>query len=461
MDAERARVERPRPLGAAATPLLALVGRPNVGKSTLFNRLTRQRKALVYDEPGVTRDLNYASARWHGREFTVVDTGGFEPDARDPVRRQVQRQTRLAIEEADAIVFLLDGKAGMSPADREAVEMLRRVRKPVFFAVNKIDSPAREADLYEFYRLGVPEIFPVSAEHGRGVEALVEKIVAALPPEPRAAEAGEESVLSLAVVGRPNAGKSTLVNRLLGFERAIVDARPGTTRDVLDTPWEWGGERYLLLDTAGIRRKSRIADRLERYSALRSLRSIDRSDVVIHLLDALEGVTDQDAQVLAYGARRGKATVVAVNKWDLVPAAERDPARYREAVAERLRFIDFAPVVLVSALTGEGLEAMMAKVREVAEQYRRAVSTGVLNRALAAAVQAHPPPAHRGRPVRFFYATQTGRQPPLFTLFVNLPEGVTESYRRYLAHQLRRELGLESVPLQLALRPRREKTSRR
>lgn len=460
MDAERARVERARPLGGGAAPLLALVGRPNVGKSTLFNRLTRQRKALVYDVPGVTRDLNYASARWRGREFTVVDTGGFEPDARDPVRQQVQRQTRLAIEEADAIVFLLDGKAGMSPADREAVEMLRRVNKPVFFVVNKIDSPAREAELYDFYRLGVPEIMPLSAEHGRGVDALVERIVAALPSEPKPPPGRGESALSLAVVGRPNAGKSTLVNRLLGFERAIVDARPGTTRDVLDTPWEYRGERYLLLDTAGIRRKSRIADRLERYSALRSLRSIDRSDVVIHLLDAREGVTDQDAQVLAYGCRRGKAAVLAVNKWDLVPAAERDPAAYREAIAAKLRFVEFAPVAFVSALTGEGLEEMMTKVREVSVQYRSSVSTGVLNRALAAAVRGHPPPAYQGRQVKFFYATQTGRCPPLFTLFVNHPEGVTEAYRRYLMHQLRRELGLQNVPLQLALRPRRERKSR-
>jgi GTP-binding protein len=346
-------------------PVLALVGRPNVGKSTLFNRLTHHRGAIVDNLPGVTRDRNYGAAEWYGRRFLVIDTGGFEPEADTSLKKQVQEQTRLAIEEADAILFLFDGKNGLHPLDRDAVDLLRKVAKPVFFAVNKLDTQAKENGLYEFYALGLEEIFPLSAEHGLGLSEVMEQVVAGFPAELKEAEAeteteaetekeeeGEAAPLALAVVGRPNVGKSTLVNCLLGFDRSVVDAQPGTTRDALDTPFTSGGEPYTLVDTAGIRRKARIADRVERYSVIRSLNSVERGDLVIYLIDGPEGVTSQDAQILAYAAQRGKGLILAVNKWDLMVPGCRDVRTYSEQVYRKLAFVDFAPVVVFFYATG-------------------------------------------------------------------------------------------------------------
>ncbi len=448
-------------------PVLALVGRPNVGKSTLFNRLTHQRKAIVHDLPGVTRDRNYGEAEWYGRRFLVIDTGGFEPDAKTPLKKQVQEQTRLAIEEADAILFIFDGKNGLHPLDEDAVNLLRKVTKPVFFAVNKIDTQAKEKGLYEFYALGLTEIFPVSAEHGLGVSDIMERIAQDFPQELKETEteteeenATETTPLALAVVGRPNVGKSTLVNRLLGYERSVVDAEPGTTRDALDSPFAVAGEPYTLIDTAGIRRKARIADRIERYSVIRSLGSVDRGDVVVYLLDTTEGVTSQDAQILAYAAQRGKGLVLAVNKWDTVTAEKKDPRRYREEVYYKLAFVDFAPVVFISAATGAGVSNLMAAVKSVAAAYRRRIATSPLNQALRAIFARNAPPLAQGKPVKFFYATQVRSRPPTFALFVNFPKGIVASYERYLVHQLRTALRLEGSPIRLVLRGRREDADR-
>ncbi|OGQ81418.1 MAG: ribosome biogenesis GTPase Der [Deltaproteobacteria bacterium RIFCSPLOWO2_12_FULL_60_19] len=444
-------------------PVLALVGRPNVGKSTLFNRLVRQRSAIVHDLPGVTRDRNYGEAEWYGRKFLAIDTGGFEPDSDAPLKKQVQQQTRLAIEEADVILFLCDGKGGLNPLDRDAVQLLRKVDKPVFFAVNKVDTQAKTAGLYEFYGLGLEEVFPLSAEHGLGLSELMERVVAAFPAELKNGGAetadGEEPQarpLSLAVVGRPNVGKSTLVNRLLGYERSVVDAAPGTTRDALDSPFSLDGEQTILVDTAGIRRKARIADRVERYSVIRSLGSVDRGDLVIYLLDGPEGVTSQDAQILAYAFQRGKGLILAVNKWDQVPLEQRDARKYREEVYYKLAFVDFAPVVFISALTGRGVPKLTAAVKSVADSHQRRIQTSALNQALRAIFARNAPPLWRDKPVKFFYATQTGSRPPRFTLFVNTPEGISASYERYLIHHLRQAVNLEGTPIKLVMRGRRD-----
>lgn len=446
-------------------PVLALVGRPNVGKSTLFNRLTGGRKAIVDNLPGVTRDRNYGEADWYGKRLLLIDTGGFEPDPETGLKKQIQEQSRLAMEEADVILFLFDGKTGLNPLDRDAVNLLRQVKKPVFFAVNKIDTQPKESHLYEFYALGLNEIFPLSAEHGLGVSELLDRIVEAFPASQNGgAEVEEEErerPLSLAIVGRPNVGKSTLVNRLLGYERSVVDAVPGTTRDAVDSPFRLGDEEYTLVDTAGIRRKARIIDRIERYCVIRSLRSVDRGDFVVHLLDGPEGVTDQDAQILAYACQRGKGLVLAVNKWDLVAQDRRETKTYSEQVYHKLSFIDFAPLVFISALSGYGIRRLMEAVRRVALSCQRSIQTSTLNQALREVVKRHPPPLSQGREVKFFYATQTALRPPTFTLFVNSPTGVTPSYERYLVHQLRPILGLEGSPIRLILRARRDQRKKR
>lgn len=446
-------------------PVLALVGRPNVGKSTLFNRLIGTRKAIVDDLPGVTRDRNYSEAEWDGRKFILIDTGGFESNSETALKRRIQEQSRLAIEEADVILFLFDGKTGINPIDREAASLLREVKKPVFFAVNKIDTQSRSDRLYEFYALGVEALFPLSAEHGLGLSELMDQIVRVLPVRQKDTEGQEDEgrgkPLSLAVVGRPNVGKSTLVNRLLGYERSVVDASPGTTRDAVDTPFSFGQQHYILVDTAGVRRKARIVDRIERYSVIRSLGSVDRADIVIHLLDGAEGVTDQDAQILAYAFQRGKGLVLAVNKWDLVAKEEKDTKRYGGRVYAKLSFVDFAPLAFISALTGYGVLKMMAATREVAHSYHRKIPTSTLNRVLQEAVRGHAPPLVRGKTVKFFYGTQTGVCPPTFTFFVNWTDGVTSSYERYLRHQLRSALGLENSPIRLFFRPRRDEKVRR
>jgi GTP-binding protein len=446
-------------------PVVAIVGRPNVGKSTLFNRLVGERKAIVDDTPGVTRDRNYAEAEWDGRRYLLVDTGGIESESADDLERSVQAQSRQALAEADAIVFLFDGKGGLNPLDREVVDRLRGAGKPTFFAVNKLDSQRREANLYEFFALGLDPLYAISAEHGLGIAELMDQVIAGLSTDASAAgeledEAEAARPLRLAVVGRPNVGKSTLINRLLGFERSVVDATPGTTRDAIDSPFELLGERAVLVDTAGLRRKARIDDRIEQFSAQRSLRSVDSGDVILHVLDGPEGVTDQDAQILSYAVQRGKGLVLAVNKWDLI-AGETDPKKYRDEVRYRLAFLDFAPIAFISAATGKGVKALLRMTAQVAKAYRRKVSTSALNQALQKIVRAHTPPLAQGRAVKFYYGTQVRTKPPTFVLFVNRPAAVHETYKKYLVHHLRQELGLNHAPIRLDLRARREERAER
>ena len=446
-------------------PIVAILGRPNVGKSTLFNRLVGGRRAIVDDLPGVTRDRNYAEAAWSGRKYLLIDTGGFDSDVDGDLQANVQSQSRLAVAEADAVVFLFDGKGGLNPLDRVAVDELRKAGKPVFFAVNKLDSRQRADNLYEFYALGIAPLYSISAEHGLGVGELFDAVMLRLAPpadassdEPQDVEPETKKAepLRVAVVGRPNVGKSTLINRLLGFERSVVDATPGTTRDSLDTPFELLGEPCILVDTAGIRRKARIDDRVERFSVSQSLKAVERGDLIIHVIDGPEGVTDQDAQILSYAAQRGKALLLTVNKWDLMSKDSSDVGKYREEVSYRLSFLDFAPITFIAAATGYGVRKMLEAGARVVRAYRRKVSTSQLNQALQRIVKAHTAPLFRGKPVKFYYGTQTGTEPPTFTLFVNIAHAVPASYQKYLTGRLRESLGLEYAPIKLVFRPRRE-----
>ena len=440
-------------------PLVAIVGRPNVGKSTLFNRLSRARRAIVDNQPGVTRDRNYNQVSWRRHRFMLVDTGGLEPDERDGLKGRILQQTLTAVDEADVIVFLLDGRTGPTPLDTAAAELLRQTPKPVFYAVNKLDTGPRESDLYDFYRLGVERLFPLSAEHGLGVADLMQEVVDALPHD-RKGDRESAEPLALAVVGRPNVGKSTLVNRLVGYDRSLVDSRPGTTRDALQADFTWRGTPCRLTDTAGIRRKARVVDPVERYSVSRALRSVDAGDVVIHLLDGSEGVTDQDAQVMSYGFQRGKAMVLGINKWDLLDTDRLSLQVYQDFLHRRLPFADHVPIVSLSALEGSGMKRLMDMVVRVGDAQRRWIKTPALNRALRRLTERHSPPQFRGRAVKFYYGTQTDVQPPNFTLFVNYPEGIGVGYRRYLVKALRAELGLDHTPLRLTLRPRAGKGKR-
>jgi GTP-binding protein len=374
----------------------------------------------------------------------------------------------LAVAGADVVVFLFDGKGGLNPLDREAVDELRRSDKPIFFAVNKLDSQRRGDNLYEFFALGLDRLYAISAEHGLGISDLMDDVVARLPQGASRGEGEDEAPveerprpLRVAVVGRPNVGKSTLINRLLGFERSVVDATPGTTRDSVDTPFELLGEAGILIDTAGIRRKARIDDRVEQFSVQRSLRAVDRGDLIIHVIDGPEGVTDQDAQILSYAVQRGKALVLAVNKWDLVSPSDGSTEKYREEVNYRISFLDFAPIAFISAATGHGVRKLLRTAAGVVRAYRRKVSTSALNQALQKIVRAHTPPLSQGRAVKFYYGTQTRTSPPTFALFINRPGALKESYKKYLIHQLREELGLEHAPIRLDLRARREEKSGR
>jgi GTPase len=448
---------------AAKLPVVAIVGRPNVGKSTLFNRLVRERIAIVDDLPGVTRDRNYAEAEWSNRKYLLIDTGGMDSDSAGILEQSVQAQSRLAVAEADFVIFLFDGKDGLNPLDQEAVNELRRSHKPVFFAVNKLDSQRREDSLYEFYAMGPDRLYSISAEHALGVTELMDDIVAAFPPAEPGSDGAESEALQadskplrVSIVGRPNVGKSTLTNRLLGFERSVVDSKPGTTRDSLETSFELLGEPCILVDTAGVRRKARIDERIERFSVNRSLRAIDRGDLIIHVIDGPEGVTDQDAQLLSYAVQRNKALLLAINKWDILAQTDADAEKYRDEVNYRLAFLEFAPIAFISAATGYGVRKMLQTAVRVLKAYGRKVSTSAVNQALQKIVRAHSAPLSQGRPVKFYYGTQTDTGPPTFTLFVNRPAGVPASYQKYLMHQLRDQLGFEDTPIRLDLRARRE-----
>ena len=434
-------------------PVVAIVGRPNVGKSTLFNRLIGSRKSIVRDTPGVTRDRIHGSAEFAGWRATVIDTGGLDPGSGEPLAAQVRKQVLAAIAEADALVFVIDGREGLTPLDEEVARLLRRVAKPVLVAVNKVDARGQEAVAAEAYRLGMDPVLLVSAEHGRGVAELIEALAMRVPA-PASGAAEEAGPLRIAVVGRPNVGKSSLVNAIAGQDRVVVHAEPGTTRDAVDTLVTVEGRPYVLVDTAGMRRKGRTEGALDKLSAVMARRSLERADLALVVLDAGEGVTTQDARIAGYAEQAGRAVVLVVNKWDLVGAADRAPELVR-ALRERLPFLGHAPIVFTSARAGTGIRDLFETIDRVAIDYAKEISTGELNRALTAAVERRPPAGVHGKTLKIYYATQTGTRPPTFLLFVNDPAALHFSYERYLVSALRERFGFAGCAVRLRLRRRR------
>lgn len=434
--------------------VLAIVGRPNVGKSTLFNRIAGGKRAIVYDEPGVTRDRNYAEVLWEESPFTLIDTGGFEPVSKDRIFIQMREQCQLAMEEADIILFVMDGKEGLTPSDREIADILRRLNKPVFYIVNKIDGPQKEEKALEFYGLGVERLFSISAEHGYGLNELMDEVLAVLPGEMEVE--GEEGATRVAMLGRPNVGKSSLINRILGYQRVIVDEAPGTTRDSIDTRFERDGKKYVLIDTAGIRRKSRISLRLEKYSIVEGLRTIDRCRVALLLLDPQEGVTDQDARIGGFVHEKGKGCIIVVNKWDLVEKDSQTIVEFERKIREELKYLSYAPVLFISALTGKRVKKVLDTIDQVAQETEKRVATSPLNRALEGWVKKVPPPTYRSRQVKMNYITQVSVAPPTFFIYTNFPEGIHFSYERYLLNQMREAFGFTGVPIRIQFRKKRK-----
>jgi GTPase len=432
--------------------IVAVVGRPNVGKSTLFNRILRKNLALVADQPGVTRDRNYAQVDYEGKTFTLVDTGGYVSADSSEFEQLTREQILLALDEADILLFVADAKTGLHPEDPTLVNMLRRTAKPVFFAANKIDGPEQTPKLADFYELGLDPVYPVSGSHGFGVDDLLTDIAAAIPAAPE--EADTEGTIRVAIVGRPNVGKSTLVNYLLGAPRAIVSPLPGTTRDALDSLLQARGKSFLLIDTAGIRRKGKTRAHIEKISVIKALHSIDRCHVAVVLIDPLEGVTDQDLHIAGYVQDRYKGCLVGVNKWDALELQRSRSKQFLAEVRERFRFMPHAPLLTFSATTGQRVPKLLPAISEVYGQYNQRITTGILNRALEQTLQRHEPPVVKGRRLKFYYATQASTRPPTFVLFCNYPEAVHFSYERYLINQFREDFGLTRTPIKLVFRGR-------
>ncbi len=458
-------------------PVVALVGRPNVGKSTLFNRLTGARTAIVEDIPGTTRDRIYGDSEWNGAGFIVVDTGGLEAPSdlseRGSMRGErsgsgaplaadstlfishIQNQAQVALEEADLIVFVVDGKEGLTAADEDVAAVLRQTDQPVFLAVNKTESPKRQLDAVEFWNLGLGEPYPISAYHGNGVGDLLDVLVTELPDYP-AEEEEDDDAIGIAIVGRPNVGKSSLLNTLIGKERAIVSHVSGTTRDPIDSEIVYDGQRIRLIDTAGIRRRGKVEPGIEKYSVLRSMRSVDRADVALLLIDATEGVTAQDAHVAGYVLERYKSVVVLVNKWDAIEKDTYTMLDFTEKVREDLKFMDYVPVLFISALTRQRVNKILPEALRVVEARRHRLGTSEFNQVLRDAYDRIAPPSKNGRPLRVYYGTQVETEPPTFLVFVNDPKLVHFSYQRYLENRIREHYPFLGTPIRLFFRPRKD-----
>ena len=437
-------------------PIVAIVGRPNVGKSTLFNQIGKRRVSIVDDMAGVTRDRIYMDATWLDKNFTLIDTGGIEIKSADKILTEIRAQAKIAMEEADTIIFLVDGRAGLTSADEDIGKILRGTEKPVVVAVNKIDNLSLESETYEFYNLGLGEPIGISASNALNLGDLLDAVIKTFPQTE--IETRDEDEIRIAVIGRPNVGKSSLVNALLGEERVIVSEIPGTTRDAIDTHFFMNGTKFTLIDTAGMRRKSKIEEAVERYSVIRSLRAIDRADVVLMLIEAPVGVTEQDKKIAGYAHDSGKGCVLVVNKWDIFPNKhDRSTNRFTDELRQRLGFLQYAPVVYVSALTGQRVERVTELVKFVAEQQSMRIQTSVLNELIRDAVAVNPPPSKKGKSAKIFFVTQADICPPRFIIFVNEPELLHFSYLRFIENRLRESFGFEGTPLKFFVRKHNQK----
>ncbi len=434
-------------------PIVAVVGRPNVGKSTLFNKIIGQRLAIVEDTPGVTRDRIYAKGEWRGRSFMLVDTGGIETKTDDPIRVQMRRQAELAIDSADVIILVTDIRCGVTADDSDVASMLQRSKKPIVLAVNKCDSlGAPPMELYEFYNLGIGDPLPISAVHGHGTGDLLDAVYENLPPAEENVE--DDESIRVAIIGKPNAGKSSLINQILGEERVIVSDVAGTTRDAIDTEVENEHGKFVFIDTAGIRKKSRVSGKIEHYSVLRAYMAVDRADVCLILLDATEGFTEQDAKVAGYANEQGKASIICFNKWDLIQKDGKTMKLYEESLRQDLNFMSYAPFVFISAKTGQRVGTLFEKIQEVYTQNHVRIATGMLNDVLAYATARVQPPTDKGKRLKIYYITQASTAPPTFVLFVNRAELFHFSYQRYIENQIRETFGLVGTPIRLVIRER-------
>lgn len=437
-------------------PIVAIVGRPNVGKSTLFNIFANSRISIVEDTPGVTRDRLYAEGDWLDNQFMMVDTGGIEIMNSDAIAVSIRQQAEIAIKEADVILFVCDARSGIVQEDADVARILRKSGKPIVLAVNKADSPKQELNVYEFYNLGLGEPFPISAANHLGIGDLLDAVVAKFPQNKAGVFDNDEDQIKVALIGRPNVGKSSIFNSLVGQERSIVSDVAGTTRDAIDTPVVRNGQKYLFIDTAGMRRKGKIDEPIEKYSIIRSLRAVDRSDVALMVIDAVDGVTEQDKKIAGYAHEAGKGIVIVVNKWDAYEKDENSTLRYTETLRKELIFMQYAPVVYVSALTKQRIHRLPEVINYVAEQNAMRVATSVLNQVIADAVAINPPPTEKGQRLKILYATQVKIKPPTFVIFVNEPEIMHFSYQRYLENKLREAFGFEGTPLSMIIRGKKE-----
>ena len=431
-----------------AKPVVAIVGRPNVGKSTFFNYISGKRISIVENTPGVTRDRIYTDVEWRGRFFTIVDTGGIEPFSDEPIRRQMMHQAQLAVDTADVIVFMVDGKEGVTSSDTEVADVLRKAGKPTVICANKVDRPGpTPPEIYEFYDLGIGEVFTVSSLQGLGMGDILDEIYNRLPED--MPTENEDDSIKVAVVGKPNTGKSSLVNKILGEERVITGSAPGTTRDAIDAPYIRGDDKYIFIDTAGIRKRSKVNEAIERYSVMRAFTAIERADVCLIMIDAVEGVSEQDTKIAGFAHEAGKASVILVNKWDLVEKPRNVTEQYKKDIYDKLGFMTYAPVVFISALTGQRVSSIFDVIKRVHGHLCFRASTGVLNDVLAEAVSIVQPPSDKGKRLKLYYMTQIGVKPPTFVVFMNDIELMHYSYSRYIENTLRRTFDFEGVPIRL------------